>query len=226
MAKQRVGSVPAKCVRFPPLCLLCYSPETRKSSVQPWAERSPPAKTPKAVSHHWQFLEQTRLRGEPRECCKSGLRHIGRALWESLPGVCLLLAVFLSAFDASFSLRWSTAPSHPMLITYWFSSLIIRFSAVVKGVWKQTEHEHCTNLLRRAAADSPLQEWLVNLLQPVVLQKGQCSSPALQKEALGSSHLHLLPLEAATTTMQNGSQQKKPKNKPTDQAQQYYTCKD
>lgn len=118
MAKQKVGSVPAKCVHFPPLCLLCYSPETRKTSVQPWAERSPPAKTPKAVSHHWQFLEQTRLRGEPRECCKSGLRHIGRALWESLPGVCLLLVIFLSALDASFFLQWSTAPSHSMLIIY------------------------------------------------------------------------------------------------------------
>lgn len=76
-------------------------------------------------------------------------------------------------------------------------------------MWKQTEHEQCTNLLWRAAADSPLQEWLVNLLQPVVPQQGQCSSPAPREEALDSSHLHLLPLEATTETMQNGSQQKK-----------------
>lgn len=76
-------------------------------------------------------------------------------------------------------------------------------------MWKQTEHEQCTNLLWRAAADSPLQEWVVSLPQPVVSQQGPCLSPVLQEEALGSSHLHLLPLEAANKMVQNDSQQKK-----------------
>lgn len=57
----------------------------------------------------------------------------------------------------------------------------------------------------------------MSLLQPIVPQQGQCLSPALQEEALGSSHLHLLPLEATTETMQNSSQHNKknqPNNKP------------
>lgn len=76
-------------------------------------------------------------------------------------------------------------------------------------MWKQTEHKQCTNLVWRAAADSPWQQWLVHLPQPFVPQQGQCWSPALRETALGSSHLHLPPLEAATEMMQNGSQQKK-----------------
>lgn len=67
-------------------------------SKQSLVERSPPAKTTKAISHPWQCLEQKRHSGEPQEGCKSGWRQssVGK-----LPMLCCLLGAFLSAFGAS-----------------------------------------------------------------------------------------------------------------------------
>lgn len=67
-------------------------------SKQSLVERSPPAKTTKAISHPWQCLEQKRHSREPQEGCKSEWRQssVGK-----LPVLCCLLGAFLSAFGAS-----------------------------------------------------------------------------------------------------------------------------